>query len=267
MTGGPIFFLLHFCPPDQNDARTEEEEDEEEEFLLDEDGSPSQAGGLSLSMHAGSSYYLGGEAADSAAPAPAAAAAAPASTSITTSSSSSSAATDALSFAHEVHELVVSGYASRHPVANILLEVKAFKFAQNRSFASVVRAAVPALLDLALDPEVVDRQAAADAAAEGDGNNRRGGGGGSGSGSKAAGGGEAAGAAGAGAGNNGPVVVLSDKAALANVEAQLEYWDALLTVRGRGGVREWGLEGYGLIPRGLADCPTDLTLKINHPLN
>jgi len=43
-----------------------------------------------------------------------------------------------------------------------LLEIKSFKFAQNRSYAAVMRAVVPALLDLALDPNAVCRHAEKD---------------------------------------------------------------------------------------------------------
>lgn len=191
---------LHHTPP------TEEEEDEEEEFLLGDDagyGSPSQVG-FSLSM--GGGHDEGFAPSSATAPAPA---------SLSGGGHTASATTDAY-FAHVVHDMLVSGYASRHAVANLLLEVKSFKFATNRSFAAVVRAAVPALLDLALDPDVVRRQAAAEEAEGGRGGGKKGGGGG--------GGVEAVEEVGTGA------VVLSDKVALANVEAQLEYWDALLTV-------------------------------------
>lgn len=175
---------------------TEEEEYDEEEQT------PLQGSAEGLSLTTAGPYHP-----DTAGAGPAAVAVAPGSTT-----------TDAY-FAHVVHDMVVSGYASRHPVANILLEVKSFKFAHNRTFAAVVSAAVPALLDLALDPDVVFRQAADDDE-EGP---RRG----------------TEGAAGASPAVS-TAVVLPDKAALANIEAQLEYWDALLRVRGSwGGFGAW----------------------------
>jgi hypothetical protein len=203
--------------------KTEEEEDEEEEFLLDDDGgygSPSQVG-FSLSL-AGPSSYLSTTGDDAHTGGSASAMGGGVASSAPASSGGGSTTTDAY-FAHVVHDMVVSGYASRHPVANILLEVKSFKFAHNRTFAAVVAAAVPALLDLALDPEVVNRQAAADAEGAGVGGGKGGGKG------KGVGGGGGGGGAVVGGEVKAPVV-LPDKEALAKVEAQLEYWDALLQV-------------------------------------
>lgn len=65
---------------------------------------------------------------------------------------SASEAADAFC-ASVVHDMLVSGWASRHPVSNSLLEVKSFKFAQNKSFAQMSAAVLPALLDLAFYPE------------------------------------------------------------------------------------------------------------------
>jgi translation initiation factor eIF-2B subunit epsilon len=65
-------------------------------------------------------------------------------------------------FAEVVRDMIISGFASRHAISNLLLEIKSFKFAQNRSYAAVMRAVVPALLDLALDPDAVCRHAEKD---------------------------------------------------------------------------------------------------------
>lgn len=126
-------------------------------------------------------------------------------------------------FTHVVRDMIISGFASRHAVSNLLLEVKSFKFAQNRSFAAVMRAVAPALLDLALDPDVVRRQAEEAASPP------RGGGGvervrvrsRSRSGSMDV-------TAGAEAGASAAPPVLSEQAAIANIKAQLQHWETLL---------------------------------------
>ena len=129
-------------------------------------------------------------------------------------------------FTHVVRDLIISGFASRHAVSNLLLEVKSFKFAQNRSFAAVMRAVAPALLDLALDPDVVRRQAEEAASPP-----------------RRVGGVEQArlrsrsrseskdGTVGAETGTGGvsvTPVVLSEQTAMVNIKAQLHHWETLL---------------------------------------
>jgi translation initiation factor eIF-2B subunit epsilon len=129
-------------------------------------------------------------------------------------------------FTHVVRDMIISGFASRHAVSNLLLEVKSFKFAQNRSFAAVMRAVAPALLDLALDPDVMRRQAEEAASPP------RGGGGverarvrsRSRSGSMDV----TAGAEAGGGGASAAPPVLSEQAAIANIKAQLQHWETLL---------------------------------------
>jgi translation initiation factor eIF-2B subunit epsilon len=129
-------------------------------------------------------------------------------------------------FTHVVRDLIISGFASRHAVSNLLLEVKSFKFAQNRTFAAVMRAVIPALLDLALDPDVVRRQAEeaaspprrVDNVERGRLRSR------SRSGSMDA-------TVGAETGTGGistAPVVLSEQAAITNIKAQLHHWETLL---------------------------------------
>ena len=50
-------------------------------------------------------------------------------------------------FASEVRETVLRGVESGHTVDNVALELNSLKFAQDRTFADVVRAVVPALLE------------------------------------------------------------------------------------------------------------------------
>ncbi|GAB5037539.1 bacterial transferase hexapeptide repeat-containing protein [Nannochloropsis oceanica] len=129
-------------------------------------------------------------------------------------------------FTHVVRDLIISGYFSRHAVSNLLLEVKSFKFAQNRSFAAVMRAVAPALLDLALDPDGMRRQAEEAASpprriggVEGVRLRSR-----SRSGSVDGNVGAETGAGGVPAAPD----LLSEQAAITNIKAQLNHWESLL---------------------------------------
>lgn len=54
-------------------------------------------------------------------------------------------------FLRVVSEMVVSGDKSAHDLDNIFLEIKSFKFAQDRSFMDCIDAIVPTLLSIVLD--------------------------------------------------------------------------------------------------------------------
>lgn len=51
-------------------------------------------------------------------------------------------------FQQIIRENVATGEAAGHDVDDLFMEIKSFKFAQNRSFADVIQAIVPGLLDL-----------------------------------------------------------------------------------------------------------------------
>ncbi|KAG5182444.1 nucleotide-diphospho-sugar transferase [Tribonema minus] len=52
-------------------------------------------------------------------------------------------------FHQVIRDMLVTGSAEGHPIDNLLLEIKGYKFAQNRSFAECIRASTEAVLDLA----------------------------------------------------------------------------------------------------------------------
>jgi len=49
-----------------------------------------------------------------------------------------------------ISEMVSTGYAEGHPTDSIALEIKSYKFAQNKEFADCVRGVVPGLLSLVI---------------------------------------------------------------------------------------------------------------------
>lgn len=51
------------------------------------------------------------------------------------------------SFYGVIHDMVYVGYSNNQQSENVLLEIKGFKFAQNKEFSDCIRAVVPALLD------------------------------------------------------------------------------------------------------------------------
>ncbi len=66
-------------------------------------------------------------------------------------------------FHHVVKDLLVKGHADSHPPENLLLEVKSYKFAQNRDFSACAAAAIDAVLHVAWpDEEKVNEMAPSD---------------------------------------------------------------------------------------------------------
>jgi translation initiation factor eIF-2B subunit epsilon len=59
------------------------------------------------------------------------------------------AAAKAKIFYSNVIDLVVSAHKDGHPAENVLMEIKAYKFAQNKTFSDLVKAVVPALVKVA----------------------------------------------------------------------------------------------------------------------
>lgn len=156
-------------------------------------------------------------------------------------------------FAEVVRDMIISGFASRHAISNLLLEIKSFKFAQNRSYAAVMRAVVPALLDLALDPDAVCRHAEKDSSLS----------------RRTLGAGEQNHARGrvsgvdtdpSGARDSNLVAAqprLSEQGAISNIATQLQHWKPLLVAFNQEDEVEEALleatEAYALESKGIGD--------------
>ena len=46
--------------------------------------------------------------------------------------------------------MVTTGHAEGHPPDNLLMEIKGYKFAQNKSFSDCIRGCVPSVLSIAV---------------------------------------------------------------------------------------------------------------------
>ncbi|KAJ1424856.1 nucleotide-diphospho-sugar transferase [Ochromonadaceae sp. CCMP2298] len=55
-----------------------------------------------------------------------------------------------LDFAHVVGDMVSTGHCEGHPAASLLMEIKGYKFAQNKSYCDCLRGIVPAVVEIAL---------------------------------------------------------------------------------------------------------------------
>ena len=51
-------------------------------------------------------------------------------------------------FIHNVGEMISTGYEEGHPAGNVLMEIKGYKFSQNKSFSDCLRGVIPALMQI-----------------------------------------------------------------------------------------------------------------------
>jgi hypothetical protein len=156
-------------------------------------------------------------------------------------------------FAEVVRDMIIPGFASRHAISNLLLEIKSFKFAQSRCYAAVMRAVVPALLDLALDPDAVCCHADKDSSVSRTTLE---------AGEQVYAWGRVSGVSTepSGARDSEPVAaqpMLSDQAAISNIATQLQHWKPLLVALTQDEDVEEALmeatETYALESKGVGD--------------
>jgi len=62
----------------------------------------------------------------------------------------SQSSSQASSFKQIVFDMVSSGYAEGHPPESILMEIKGYKFAQNKTFADCITGVVPSIISIAV---------------------------------------------------------------------------------------------------------------------
>ena len=49
-----------------------------------------------------------------------------------------------------ISDMVTTGHAEGHPPDNLLMEIKGYKFAQNKSFSDCIRGCIPSVLSIAV---------------------------------------------------------------------------------------------------------------------